>query len=470
MSHKAAIILRESHKNKRTLSIWRLRFVTRLVLISTLAIAAAGTRKSLAAITTGSEESARRYYRSLPATIGFSTTNDIFKTTLDDVATYLGYAGITAADLQNLSPALLMNPSDLLAKCADPSGKCSNTLQNTDSLAKALGAVPIRPDDILVTRFFAPKIMDIKAPEATRKIGWRKLVRLRARSGSEAQKHQIGSGIILFNILTEPGATPFSPTDESFNTQVMLITDASSVPVPGKPGPATLYWLDYGKISKGGLLSLELTASFESNDLPQPQAYYVPDGCVACHGNNSQRSMVNYLDTDHWADRLEPDFPSLKASGLPLLVDAKTNDTSATSYKLAFDVIRRFNEEADAQVIKAQPKHDEALSSRRWLDLHKESVEHFEPVERATGVAPLWSRDKENDVKLLASLNQYCFRCHGTIKFSVFDRKAVQDLRPFILQRIQSGAPKGVRMPPDRDLPEADKKFLTDFLPRKGKT
>ena len=124
------------------------------------------------------------------------------------------------------------------------------------------------PGDIIAIRFFAPKIMNIKEPEATRQLGWRKLVRLRAQPGSAAATHHIASGIILFNIFTQPGAQPFSPTDESVNTQVMLVTENSSVPAPNVDGPAALYWLDYEPLSKGGTLSLALNAFFDANELP----------------------------------------------------------------------------------------------------------------------------------------------------------------------------------------------------------
>ena len=150
---------------------------------------------SFANISHGSPEGATNYYTSLSKNLKFSTPGKIFETTLDDVAAYLGYTGITGADLQNLQSSVLMNPEQLLA---------ISTLQNRDAVLASLGAIPIRPDDILVSRFFAPKIMNIKEPEATRKLGWRKLVRLRARLGSPAQLNHIGSGIILFNFAFFP--------------------------------------------------------------------------------------------------------------------------------------------------------------------------------------------------------------------------------------------------------------------------
>jgi hypothetical protein len=420
---------------------------------------------AVADISHGDAENAKRYYRTLAAALEFSAPDQIFETKLDDVAAYLGYGGIRGEDLQILPPSVLMNPDQLLAPCTTPD--CSNSLRDRNAVLASLGPVPIRPDDILVSRFFAPKIMNIKEPEATRKLGWRKLVRLRARAGSKAEAHKITAGIILFNIFTDPGKVPFGPEDESVNTQVMLLTDLAAVQSPGRVGPPTVYWLDYDKISNGGRLSLALHASFDANELPASsdgaRDYFVPDGCIACHGNNSRRSMVNYLDTDHWFDRLATDFPNLKAQGLPLLFDAQTNDPSSVQFKLAFDVIRRFNIEADLQAKKAQPKHDEVLAAQKWIDIHATANDLVPPLDRAIGSRPHWSADTPGDAEALGAMNQYCFRCHGTIKFSVFNKQAVRERRANLRERLSAEAPVGVRMPPDRELPEDVRSLLLQF-------
>ncbi len=235
-------------------------------------------------------------------------------------------------------------------------------------------------------------------------------------------------------------------------------------------GPDTVYWLDYDRLSKGGTLSLALHNSFDANELPQSldglKAYFVPDGCVACHGINPRRSMVNYLDTDHWFDRIETDFTNLKINGLPLVVDAQTNDTSSLAYALAFDVIRRFNIEADEEVQTAQPAHDEAKASKKWLQIHSSTNVHVSALDRAIGPEQRWSGQNPNDAEVLAAMNQYCFRCHGTVKFSVFNKQMV--LRPDILamieQAIKTNAPLGIKMPPDREMPEATRAQIVNFI------
>jgi hypothetical protein len=45
---------------------------------------------SFADVPTGSEDKAKIYYSRIAGEIGFSTPDDIFQTTLNDVATYLG--------------------------------------------------------------------------------------------------------------------------------------------------------------------------------------------------------------------------------------------------------------------------------------------------------------------------------------------------------------------------------------------
>jgi hypothetical protein len=428
--------------------------------LPTVLIAGLSATTCFADVSHGKPEDATNYYQGLAKEIAFSTPDNIFASTLDTVASYLGYAGITGTDLQNLLPATLMNPDLLLAP---------NTLTNRDAVIASLGPIAIRPDDILVSRFFAPKIMNVNEPEEKRKLGWRKLLRLRARFGSTAQAHHIAYGIILFNFFTDRDATPFGPNDNSLNTQVMLVTEFTNVAPPGADGLSTLYWLDYDNLTNGGRLSLALNQTFDANNLPGStngvQPYYVPAGCVACHGSNDKAPLVNYLDTDHWFDRLDTDFRDVKAKNLPLLVDAQTNDTNALSYKTAFDVIRRFNAEADEQVRNAQPQHDEALASQKWLELHNGSNDRFPPIARAIGPEPRWSAQDANDIKTLETLNQYCFRCHGTVKYSVFNKQALHDRRPNARKRLQPDADVSLRMPTDRPLTNDVRAFLLNHLP-----
>lgn len=434
----------------------------------TVALVCLAATTALGTVPTGDEATAKKYYAKVSKTLGYSTPEQIFSTTLDNVTAYLGYRGLTGADLQNLPPTILMNLAAVVGPCTADGGACDG-LGAPQTFIATFAFVPIRPDDILVTRFFAPKIMNIREPEATRPNGWRKLVRLRARIGSPAAAHGIAEGVILFNIFTPPDRRPFLPGDESVNTQVMLVTQLSRLPPPNTPGPDAIYWLDYDKLSDGGKLSLALVASFDANELPQSTAgtrpYFVPDGCNGCHGANPKRAMINYLDTDHWFDRLDTDFIRVRDAGLPLLVDADTNDVRSPAYIHAFDAVRRFNEGADEQAQKALPRHDEVLTSRKWLELHALTTEHATPIDRAVGAVPRWDRGRLQDVGALDALNQYCFRCHGSVNFSVFNKQSVLARWPKVRSALAPDAGVGVRMPPDRELPPEARDAILAVLP-----
>ncbi len=418
----------------------------------------------------GSMDQAQAYYRGLATTLGFRDPNTIFTSTLDDVTAYMGYQGLGARDLQRLSSAALMDQEQLTSPCTPPT-PCAG-VENTALLQQTLAVRPLRSGDILAARFFAPKIVNINDPPAIRQLGWRKLIRLRARSGSTAAAHRIDAAIILLNFFTNPGELPFDPAKESGNTQVILTSTAS--------GKDSIYWLDYGKLSDGGTLSLQLNASFDARDFhPNTtaggtsgfQPYFVPDGCVGCHGGENQhKALVNYLDTDHWLDRLDNDFTGLRDQGVPVLFDAGTNDASAPQYTRAFDVIRQFNEEAEQQAHTTNPNAFHDAAAKTWLALHQNSNRHLPPVERAVPGAVEW---KQNDSELLGLLDEYCFRCHGTVKFNVFDKPAVQERVPLIRASLrptpdQLRRDPGILMPRDRTMKPEDVQRLLDLLPSTG--
>jgi hypothetical protein len=389
----------------------------------------------------GSEAQAREYYGRISSEIGFQATPSV--TTLDNLLDFMGYP-VSGAKLESLDPAILMDP----VRVASPD-------QGLGLQILGLNGASLRDGDILATRFFAPKITNVNV--AAPLPGWRKLVRLRARPDSRAARAGIQAAVILFNFFANAASDqPFS--GPSVNTQVMLLAPSRS---------DRLYWLDF---QPDLTLGLQLNASFDAADLPDGAShpYFVPDGCNDCHGSpgNLRPPMLNYLDSDHWFDSLDDDFASLKTAGTPLLFDAHTNDASQPSFTQAFDVIRRFNEEALAQNAMVQPRSFEAQAARTWLKLHAQSDEHFAPVSRGFSLtdAPVWQPSEAGG---LAELNRYCFRCHGSVRFSVFDRAAVLERAGIMRQRISPSLPQLKRyfkMPPDRTLSAQDLQMLDDFL------
>lgn len=357
-----------------------------------------------------------------------------------------------------------MNVAKLGEPCPSNS-LCPPSLDDPTGFQKLMLVRPLRPGDILSARFFAPKISNVNDPTETRDIGWRKLVRLRARPGSLAEQHQIDSAIILFNYFVAPGIKPFQAGAESVNTQVMLTSMALD-------DRDSIYWLDYGPRSKGGLLSKQLDATFDAADLQGGRSlsavkpYYVPDGCIACHGNNPRKPLVNYLDTDHWFDRLNDDFSRVRAEGALVLFDAGTDDVTSPAFARAFDVVRQFNEETEEHAAVVQPNAFHLAAGRNWLRLHERSSAHLSPAERAVPTQTRWSA---SDAEAVGLLNRYCFRCHGTIKFNVFDKKEVMDRRALIRSRLfptpeQLKLDPGFAMPSDRLLDEKERSRILALI------
>jgi len=391
------------------------------------------------AITAGSEAQARAYYQDvISKQLSFDATPGT--TTLDNLLDFIGYP-TSGAKVEALDPDVLMNPA---------------RASSSDGLgipARGLSGATLREGDILVARFFAPKIVNINVPIP--KAGWRKLVRLRVRPDSRAARIGIESAVILFNFFAPIGQPPF--TEPSINTQVMLLAPKL---------PNRLFWLDF---DPNGKLSLALNASFDAADLSAGgnRDYFVPDGCNDCHGSpgNFRPPIMNYLDTDHWFDRLDNDFAALKNTDTALVFDAHTNDFSQSPFAAAFDVIRRFNEEALLQNASVHPDSFEAQAARTWLRLHAQSDDHFPPVARSLNDSQPWV---PSEAEGLNRLNRYCFRCHGSVRFSVFDRQAVVDRAGVMRQRInpsqQQAKIPGFKMPPDRTLDPAEMQALNDFL------
>jgi hypothetical protein len=133
-------------------------------------------------------------------------------------------------------------------------------------------------------------------------------------------------------------------------------------------------------------------------------------------------------------------------------------------------VIRQFNEEVEQQVHATNPNAFHEGAGKTWLALHQNSDRRLLPVERAVSGAVEW---KQNDAELLGLLDEYCFRCHGTVKFNVFDKSAVQERVPLIRASLrptpdQLRRDPGILMPRDRTMKPEDVQRLLDLLPNAG--
>jgi hypothetical protein len=335
------------------------------------------------------------------------------------------------------------------------------------------------PDDLLSSAFFAPKITDVSVTPIN--VGWRKVVRLKAKG--EAAKKGIAAGFLLFNKFQGKGKfddNPFRPrtaTDkgsESQNTQLILIrADGSALARP-------IYFLVFGPISGEGKLITFLTASFDARapDIVKDSKYFVPKACAECHGGLRQldkepdydRLKLNFLDTDHWFDRLNDDFAFLKDYPFGVIFDGDKDETTP-KFQAAFDVLRRLNGEIKAQNEKVEPTPSptpvepsfQLRAVTKWLELHATDSHHQDAFARAlpsTG-GDSWKADKAPDKELLPLLNQYCYRCHSSLRFNIFDRPQVVREQRKILNFMNRPVNDALSMPQDRNL-DCSPKTLVD--------
>lgn len=382
--------------------------------------------------------------------------------TFNSIMAYFGYPGLTGRDLETLLPIVLMDPKSLAA--AVPNALFQVSIQ----------AVPLRADDVLAAQFFAPKITDVAVPPNTSVLGWRKAVRLNARAGSEAKSEGLVTAWLLFNVFSN---LPDPFTSKSKNNQVMLIrgaADAKKMPV---------YWLVFGEVSDetgdGPRIGF-LNASFD-NRHGGDQKYYLPRACAQCHGGfdrNNQpdyaNAKLNYFDTDHWFDRTKDDF-NLKP-GQGVLFDGGTV-VDTDRFRRAFAVFNKLNAEVKAQnkLVDDGEQTFQFRAVSTWLTVHENEIDFVDMFDR--NVAPAggrqWTKDNPVDRQLLPLLSRYCYRCHSSVEYNVFDKDAVYEKAALMLDRLEFPVDDKLAMPQDRDLrlpvTRADWECLMLLLPQVGK-
>ena len=399
----------------------------------------------------GSQAEADAYYADLQTKlVGFQPT-PFTNSSIGDMLVYYGFPALLAPDLQKLQPAVLMDFT-----------KLRDAVSNKPDFAAAYATKPLQAGEILVSRFFAPKIINVgdkPSPEGVPKdgFGWRKVLRFKARDGSAARTNGLDSFYLLFNFLSDKPKFP-DGTDAGQIQGILVPT----YPTGGKHND--IYFLVYEGLGKPnpGKIGFFLQATFDlASSVPRDGKYYVPRSCGQCHGTekpNQVGGKVNYLDTDHWIDRTGDDFKSVNPADV--LVDGEA---------LGYDTIRKQNAEIEKQnsaVITSGSPNFALLAVRKWLDLHKEGQtnRHVPPMERAlVDVAgdPVWTAGDPSkpDEELLPLLNQYCFRCHSSVRFHVFQKKAVVQRKTNIIGRITQD-----NMPQDRKLDATTKELMLKLI------
>jgi hypothetical protein len=399
--------------------------------LQTARVAAHGGQDLRLLVDEGDAESAADYARYIEQELGFPVDG-----ALDDLLRFCGFEGLTARDLETRPPRQLM---------ASFTGR------------------------LLASRFFAPKISDVSrigGPAGSKDLGWRKLVRLAVPSNSRAARGGIASAYVLFNVFqprAEIGSDPFEPCSQglsrcSASNQVIL------VPQSVQTGRDALFWLVFENAATGGRRTDHLSATFDGGDVASRSGgiplkkYFLPAACAQCHGGSAATAKLNYLDSDHWFDRTLAgnDFADLASSPNGVVFDGG-KDTTSTQFAEAFEVLRRLNQEIRAQNAGVGGEDFLFRAVDRWLVVHAAGAGFADPIARALPPAAgqagarRW-QDTAEDRALLGQLNRFCFRCHSTVAYHVFDKEAVFKRRDVMARRVERGPLRPGGMPQDRTL------------------
>lgn len=431
----------------------------------------------------GTQDDADKYYARIAPLIKFP---DLPQSDLASFLVYLGFEGLAPADLELLDSRLLMPATqsdfDLLANKVSDSAtfKSKRVLQD------------FAPDKMLVSRFFAPKIVNFNDPpnrdskQNPYKAGWRKLVRIEPRAGSAADQGNIREAYILMNYFqadVEKYPFPQKPEElneldptkriESVNNQIILIPKKFEAQKED-----SAYWLVYQPKSLGYKLGHFLTAAFDDPKQGDPttKPYFVPTACAQCHGHDNiseadppslgpfPNAKVNYLDTDQWYDMLDFDFPGTKKATLDADVIFDGNrDHNTTTYADAVSVLLKLNRKIKVQNEESlrpnKPDQYKVDAVDKWIKLHEADPKPAGLFQRVIGAAPQWDAGKPLDAQLLPRLSQYCFRCHSTIRFDVFNRRAMKGKSDTAGLYVSNDS-----MPEGRTLADGERATLVNLL------
>jgi hypothetical protein len=405
----------------------------------------------------GEPEEGEIYYAKIASILGFDGGTG--PRDLDALLDYCGYKGLRAADIERLDSSVLQDFEQL-----------RKAVSNQAEFEATFGSAPFQPGDVLASRFFAPKITDVSGAGA-RTLGWRKLVRLRIRSESAADTHQVATLHLLFNFFSSEddllkGVSPFAK--ESVNNQAILTR------VNGEA-----FFLVYDRLSGGGLLTDHLTASFDARDpnIGPDRKYFVPRACAVCHGGSKPK--LSLLDTDYWFDRVQDgdDFSSVKKTPHGVLFDGGKIETDGGSqattaaFDSAFKTLQVLNQEIEAQNAAVDGAGIASLhrrASRNWVQKHATTTSYLRPIARGiTTASTTWTAGNPLDEALVPRLSRFCYRCHSTAIFNVFEKTAVRGRWDKAVELLRQPDIK-FRMPQDRNLTPADVDDLVQLFEKLG--
>ncbi len=302
---------------------------------------------------------------------------------------------------------------------------------------------------MLAARYFSPKTSDVSG--RSNKLSWRKSIRLKPQANSPAETAGLAAMHFLSVTYTNSPADPPFPEGRSntINVQVIL----SRKPGGWKPGQDPAYWSVFDP--NGGKYSLGFSpiTSWDAADpaLLDGQRKYHPERTYKmCHGGSRNFALLHFLDTDWYLDKVQPggDFgPVFANSQWGPLYDCGSDPHSPT-YSTGFAVFRKLNEEilehnlaVLAEAEKRDPMHTnearqvarQTKAAAKWIELHATSDKYFPPPERTLGGRlrqRVWNHNDSIDRHLLPLLSRYCYRCHSTLKYNLFDKEECAAKRP----------------------------------------
>jgi hypothetical protein len=344
----------------------------------------------------GSEEQAIAYLEEAKGHLP-SFSGSFLDTNLDALLAYTGYTQATVAQLEELDHVTLNNRG------------------------------------VTSIRFFAPKIINVQPPlDPNVKYGWRKVVRVPVASGSDADKDGIESLWVLFNYFSATPSFPDPLVSRSGALQAILERKASTLGAPKYP----VYFFvasPYPEYKLGLYLEASFDAPAPPSEDPAINKYYLPYSCVQCHGASAGQGMlktkINYLDTDHWFDRVQSGDSFADVPVANVLPDGGQPGTD--TFKLAFAMAQTLNQKIELQNNAVDSGSFQHKAVQTWNRLHPDAANtsHIPPFGRSIAYAPdnlSWQANVDPDKDLLPMLNRYCFRCHSSFAYHVFDKKAVK--------------------------------------------
>lgn len=398
----------------------------------------------------GTQTEAENYYQEIRPKLVHFPQPTLAQSSIEDMLAYFGFPAIPPAQLEAREPGDIMDFQRLRAAIA------------TAEFDQAYQNQPLLAGEILAARFFAPKVINVRDPQTQGVpkggFGWRKVLRFRARAGSAARGDGLDAFFLLFNF-TSGAAVTFPEGIHAAQIQAMV---TPGYPTNGKHRDG--YFFVYKSLGSEtpGRMGFFLTATFDiAGTVTQDDNYFVPRACGQCHGTevaNQTGAKVNYLDTDHWIDRTSDDFTAIPAANV--LVDG---EPSYATFRLLNSEIEKQN---DAVLKQSGGRPFALLAVRKWLTLHAEGQatanEHV-PVLRRGFIEnvsdAVWTEQTSPDQELLPLLNRYCFRCHSSVRYHVFQKQFVKDNKARLAGRVRSG-----NMPQDRKLDQTVKEQIISLL------